>query len=287
MGIATIYAGPDFFTDPSDTVSGIQMSGFTTVVGSSLDVDWQGDLQWAGNTLVSNGQWVGDPALLQNWPQLKGPGCSVQTFMLGLGTPQVDDFSYIAPLLASYPNALATNIVALKQLLPALDGFDLSDAFMKSDSGMIDFCNLAVANGLQISFNPASATTASSTLQYWQNVWSQWQSGNPGIAATVNLGDFAGIDPALYAQWWNKLPGANWVCCIPYINEQLPQPAGRCPGSYSGMLATMNQQKPIAGGAMYLYDDFVNSPPPYPHCQCGEGSPCYLPDYAAAIAAAP
>jgi len=285
MGTTTLYAGPDFFTDPSDTVDGIQASGFTTVVAGSLDIDGQGDLLWAGAPLVSGGEWAGDPAMLQNWPLLKGAGCSIETFMLGVGTPQSDDFSIVQSLSGSAAGALAVNIAALAQLLPALDGFDLSDAFMTSGAGMIAFCKLATANDLKISFNPASATTQTATIGYWQNVWSTWHHLNPGNVSVINLADFAGTDPQLYAQWAQALPNAAWVSCIPYISPALNQ--GRCPDSYTGMLGQMNDAHPLVGGAMYLYDDFVDSPPPWPHCQMQGGQPCYLPDYAAAITAAP
>lgn len=284
MGSVTLYAGADIFTDPLDNVPLVSGSGFSTLIVDALDVDGNGDFLWKNDTLVSNGAWVGDPTILQNWLQLKEAPSTIQTFRLGIGTQGTDDFSQIESLLSGGGGPLWSNIQALKTILPVLDGFDLSDWYMASAEGVVAFCKAAASCGFDISFNPCSGTTEQSAITYWQNVWSTWHNFSPGSFSPINLGDFAGTDPTLFTQWAAAIPGAAWIPSIPYLIPGTSQ--GRCPDSYTFMLGQMAASNPIAGGAMYFYDDFANSPPPWPHCQQKDGGNCQLTDYAAAIATA-
>ena len=275
-----IYSNNLFNLQPQDLWN-IQGSNFTTTTASVLAIWPDGSIYATTSTdidnvlpqaswtcIVSGGAWTGNLAVPDLTQMMGG---SMQNLIMGVGDAPnylVDSFANVWTYgdTIGGGNPIQQNLVALREAIPQIKGFELTDDYMTQPNGIWNFLAIASGVGFELlSINP------SSNPAYWQAGVSTFANVLTGINVGfwANPPDFAAI-----------FPGVPLGYNLPYMNGGYTPPQGRCPWSYTDNLANQG----LSIGSFQYYEDFVANPPPYPHCQ-GAGGPCQLQDYAAVLAA--
>jgi hypothetical protein len=258
-----IYGGGPFYTGGQAVIDDLKGSGFTTVVAWALHVSSTGDLIFNDPTIVSNGQYVGDPA----WPgllaQLKQGQTSVNRLLFSIGGWGVQDFPNIQSLIQSQgtgpTSILYKNFAALKAAIPTIDGIDLDDETLYDETTTVQFCQMLAELGYSVTFCPYTNTS------FWVDCLSQLNASNPGLVTGFNLQCYAGgasntpgpwID-AIAEQMGPDFPASTFVFPGLWCRNGNDCASGECPDGISERF-TAWKSSGIDGGFIWLYDDILH-----------------------------
>jgi hypothetical protein len=255
-----IYGGGPFYSGGTSVIDDLKGSGFTTVVAWALHVSPTGDLIFNDPTIVSGGQYVGDP----NWPglleNLKQGETSVNRLLFSIGGWGVGDFPNIQSLIQSQgtgpDSILYQNFQALKQAIPTIDGIDLDDESLYDTDTTVQFCQMLNTLGYEVTFCPYTNT------EFWVDCLSTLNSQTPGLVTGFNLQCYAGgagntpqtwID-AIAQTMGSGFPAASFVYPGLWCRNGDGCAEGDCPGDITNQFAGWKSSG-IQGGFIWLYDD--------------------------------
>ena len=303
MSLTTlIYGGGPFYSCGAPVINDLKQSGFTTVVAWAVHVHTNGDLIFNSPTIVSDGQYVGDPT----WPgllaDLKEGATSVNRVLVSIGGWDTQDFPNIKSLLfpkpGDYPNnpqigpdtILYQNFQALKNAIPTIDGVDFDDETLYDQPTTVAFAQMLHGLGYQVTFCPY--TNPISNSSFWVDCLFQLNSTTPNLVTGFNLQCYAGGAVNNPKDWINaiqKKMGGDFdakgfvypgLWCIHTPPHEPKCSAGDCPVTITKQFQTWKSDG-IQGGFIWLYDDIVK-------CAisgvCGSGVSMSSAAYAAAIA---
>ena len=238
--------GNDFYTfTGSSAVSGLKNSGWNGLIMFAISVQPNGDITYSGNTLVTGGQYVGDPNWGANVASLKAPPTTVYRYEVCVGGWGDNSFGNIENLIASQGNGsgsiLYQNFQALKNACPGIDAINFDDEQTYDINSATSFGQMLNGLGYQVSLVPY--TQQSFWVQLKNNLGSgcdlvylqcyqggagndpgQWDSafGNgfrvmPGIESNnhsqTTFSQWAVNDHSTGGFYWPDVtwaPGANW-----------------------------------------------------------------------------
>ena len=259
---AAIYGGGPLYAGGTAVMDDLRGSGFTAVVAWTLHLSAAGELNFNDQRIVTGGRYVGDPA----WPaRLAGlkRGGSVNRLTFSVGSAGVGDFHQLQALIQSGGigpgSPLRRSFLALKQAIPAIDGFDLDDEDLLDPATTRAFSAMLGELGFGVSFCPYDQ------MDFWVDCLHDLEASAPGLVTGFNLQCYAGGA-------WNE-PQA-WISRIAkrmgdgFDAAGLVQPGlwsrhgdgcqdGDTPGQAAARFAAWRPQG-IRGGFIWLYDDILH-----------------------------
>ena len=193
-----VYVDTAFYPASAATQSAAVASGFNTMFIFAVNVNADGTLTWAGNTLVQNGTYVGNPNWGSSLAPIKAAGINFEV-VLGGWTNQ--SFTNIKNLIASQGTGtnsiLYKNFLALKNACgPVAIQYD--DELTYDVSSAVSFGFMVSSLGMKVTLCPYTNSG------YWASVLSQLGTN---IVSAVYLQCYdggAGNDPGA---WISALGG--------------------------------------------------------------------------------
>lgn len=288
---SAIFIGGPLYNGGSSVIQDLAGSGFTQVFGWS-GIDASGDIVYAGQTLVSQGQYVDTSGFAQEMVNLKTPPSSVVNLQFMLGGWDSQNFpsikALIFPTKADYPDnpqigpttVLYQNFDALKKALP-IDGINFDDETLYDQPTTVAFGQLLNSLGYQVTYNPYRNTS------FWVNCLEASEEIATGLVSGFYLQCYAGGSSNTPGPWikavQNKMgpdydaaalikPGL-WCANGPNCDQ------GQCPSSIESTFANWKSTG-ITTGWIWLWDD-INSCESSGGCN---GEPMDTAAYATAVA---
>jgi hypothetical protein len=249
-GYTGIFGGGPFYKNAANNITEIENSGFTEAIVWSVEVSSTGDLNFNGEfPLTSGGVYVGDqyyPNFAADMAQLKQGTVKRVTF--SIGSSNFGDWEDITALINAQgtgpTSILYKDFAALKAAIPALDAIDFDDENSFNSSTTISF---GVMLG-QLGYHAMPDAFDDST--YWTNVVSQINTQLPGTVDGVHLQAYAGGSGNNPCTGWNF----GTVPVFPGLWD-----LDDTPSQVQSIMTGWHNQCGIAGGFMWLYDDFVGN----------------------------
>lgn len=280
--MTAIYGGGPFYSGGPAVIADLKASGFTTIVAWALHVSATGDLIFNDPTIVSGGNYVGDPG----WPgllaELKQGQTSVNRLVFSIGGWGVGDFPNIQALIQSQGTGpgsiLYRNFAALKEAIPTLDAIDLDDETLYDEATTVAFSRMLGALGYNVTFCPYASP------DFWTGCLAEIESQSPGLVTGFNLQCYAGGSGNQPQQWIDAIasamppgfPASGFVYPGLWCRNGPGCASGTCP---AGVTAEFRDWQPsgIQGGFVWLYDDLQ---------KCEDSGVCSGPMGSAAYASA-
>jgi hypothetical protein len=249
-GFTGIFGGGPFYKNAAKNITEIENSGFTEAIVWSVEVNSVGDLNFNGEfPLTSGGVYIGDqtyPNFAADMATLKQGTVKRVTF--SIGSSNVGDWQDITALVKSQgtgpTSILYKDFQALKAAIPALDAIDFDDENSFNTPTTVAFGVMLGQLGYHV------APDAFDNSSYWTNVVSQINSQLPGTVDGVHLQAYAGGSGNNPCVGWNFGTVPVW----PGLWDQVDTPA-----QVQSIMTGWHSQCGIAGGFMWLYDDFVGT----------------------------
>ena len=245
-----IFGGGPFYKNAAANITEIKNSGFSEAVVWNIFVNSSGDLNFNDEFLLcSGGSYVGASThsdFAGNMAILKQGTVKRVTF--SIGSSDVGVFQNIRDLINSQGTGsgsiLYRNFHALKNAIPALDAIDFDDENCFDQSTMTQFAVMLGNLGYKVTLCPYNNSS------FWTNVASQVNSQRPGTIDGIHL--------QCYAGGGGNVPGGVWnfggVPVYPGLWDKNFSPSG-----VQSQMSTWQSQYGIAGGWIWIYDDFVGN----------------------------
>ncbi len=247
---AGIYGGGPFYKQRNTIVNELRNSGFTWVCVWTIHIEANGDLGFNGEfDLVKNGSYVGNSAY-PNFPgdmaQLKTAPTSIQWIECGLSGWGSGTFDAVRNLVNSEGtgpgSTLYENFKALRDAIPAIDAFSFDDESTYHEPSTTQFAIMLADLGFKVSICPYTQ------VSHWQAVVANTNNARPGTIEDVHLQCYAGGSGNNPCTWDNYF--ASEINVMPGVEDG---------GSIAGYMSNWNNQCGIAGGWIWLYDDFYGN----------------------------
>ncbi len=257
---ALIYGGGPFYSGGSTVIADLKASDFTSVVAWALHVNSNGDLIFNSPTIVTNGDYVGDPGWPAQLNDLKQGG-SVTQLLFSVGGWGVSDFPNIQKLIQTQgtgpDSILYKNFSALKQALP-VDAIDFDDETLYDQDTTVQFSQMLAELGYHVTFCPYT------NIDFWVNCLYALNSETPDLVTAFNLQCYAGgsynrnnLQPwidAIQDKMGSGFEAAGFINPGLWCRNGSGCVSGDCPDSVESQFAIYKSQG-IKGGFIWLYDD--------------------------------
>ncbi len=245
-----VYGGGPFYKNASANITEIKNSGFEEAIVWNIAVNNSGDLNFNGEFLLcSGGSYVGASThsdFAGNMAALKQG--SIKRLTFSVGSSNVGVFQAIQSLVNSQGTGsgsiLYRNFQALKSAVPSVDAIDFDDENCYDQSSMTKFAVMLGNLGYKVSLCPYQNNS------FWTGVCSQINSQRPGTVDLIHL--------QCYSGGAGNSPGASWNFGIVPVYPGLAS-ANYTPSGVQSQMTTYNNQSRIAGGWIWLYDQFVGN----------------------------
>ncbi|OQP62410.1 hypothetical protein A3860_29065 [Niastella vici] len=251
QGNSGIYAGGPVYKNRSYSISELKGSGYTCVVVWTIHIDASGNLNFnAEFPLVQNGAYIGAstyPNFASDIASLKSAPTSINRVEFCLSAWGSSTFANIKTLINAQGTGSAStlykNFQALKNTFPAVDAIGFDDESTYDVSSATAFAVMLGGLGFRVSLVPYTASS------FWTSVATNTNNQRAGTVDRVDLQCYsggAGNNPCnwnfgsipLYAGLWDAEKSTSQV---------------------QSQLTTWKNNCNIAGGFMWLYDDFDNT----------------------------
>jgi hypothetical protein len=258
--MTAIYGGGPFYSGGQPVIDDLKASGFTTIVAWALHVNAAGDLIYNDPTIVSGGQYVGDPG----WPgllaDLKQGETSVNRLLFSVGGWEAGDFPNIQALIQSQgtgpDSILYKNFAALKQAIPTIDAIDFDDESLYDQATTVAFSQMLYGLGYNVTFCPYTE------MQFWVECLQALNDETPGLVTGFNLQCYAGGGGNTPQPWIDAIaqvmgsgfPAASFVYPGLWCRNGDGCGSGSCPSDIASQFAGWKSSG-IEGGFIWLYDD--------------------------------
>jgi len=249
-GYTGIFGGGPFYKNAANNITEIENSGFTEAIVWSVEVKSNGDLNFNGEfPLTSGGVYIGDqthPDFAGNMALLKQGTVKRVTF--SIGSSNFGDWQDIKALVDSQgtgpDSILYQDFQALKTAIPSLDALDFDDENSFDTNSTVQFGVMLGNLGYHVLPDAFDNNT------YWENVVSQINAQLPGTVDGVHLQAYAGGAGNNPCVGWNF----GSVPVFPGLWDEFDTPS-----QVQSTMTGWHNQCGIAGGFMWLYDDFVGN----------------------------
>ena len=246
-GRSAIYGGGPFYSGGQAVMDTLRSSGFTTVVLWAIHVRADtGDLWLNDIRIISNGQYVGDPAWPARLATLKQAPTSVNRIEVSVGSAGPDDWGAIATLIARDGTGSGSVLYRNFQVLRTITG---ADAINDDDEQAYDlttttaFATMVIAQGYHFTFVPYTNVT------FWRNLKNNLGAAVDRVYLQAYAGG-AGNNPATWAQQLGMPvdPGL-------WSRHGTGCASGDTPASVESRMRGWVTSAGIQGGFLWLYDD--------------------------------
>jgi len=245
-----IFGGGPFYINATNNINEIKNSGFTEAIVWNIEVKSNGDLNFNGEfPLASNGTYIGaqtHPDFASNMAALKTG--TIKRITFSIGSSNVGDWQDVKALVAAQgtgsSSILFRNFQALKAAIPSVDALDFDDENSYDQASTVQFAVMLGNLGYRVALDPF--TNAS----YWTSVASAVNGQLPGTVDSVHLQAYAGGSGNNPCAGWNF----GSTAMVPGLWDRDDTPA-----QVQSIMTSWHNQCGIAGGFMWLYDDFVAS----------------------------
>jgi hypothetical protein len=251
LGNSGIYAGGPVYKNRSYSISELKGSGFTCVVVWTIHIDASGNLNFnAEFPLVQNGSYIGAstyPNFASDIASLKTAPTSINRVEFCLSAWGSSTFANIRDLINAQGTGPASilyrNFQAIKNAFPTVDAIGFDDESTYDVSSATAFAVMLGGLGFKVTLVPYTAAS------FWTGVATNTNNQRPGTVDKIDLQCYsggAGNNPCswnfgsipLYAGLWD---------------------AEKTTSQVQSQLTTWKNSCHIAGGFMWLYDDFDNT----------------------------
>ena len=245
-----IYGGGPFYKNAAANIVEVKNSGFTEAIVWNIAVSTSGDLNFNYEFLLcSGGSYVGNSThsdFPANMAALKQGTVNRVTFSVGSSNTGV--FQAIQSLVNSQGTGPASilykDFQALKAAVPSVDAIDFDDENCYDQSSMVKFAVMLGNLGYKVSLCPYANSS------FWTSVASQVNGQRPGTIDRVHL--------QCYAGGGGNSPNSTWNFGSVPVEPGLAD-SDFTPSGVQSQMTTWKSQYGIAGGWMWLYDDFVGN----------------------------
>jgi len=245
-----IFGGGPFYNNAANNINEIKNSGFTEAVVWNIEVKGNGDLNFNGEfPLCSGGAYIGDqthPDFASNMAALKTG--TIKRITFSIGSSNVGDWQDVKALVDAQgtgsSSILYRNFQALKAAIPSVDALDFDDENSYDQSSTVQFAVMLGNLGYHVALDPYT------NAGYWTSVASSVNVQLPGTVDSVHLQAYAGGAGNNPCSGWNF----GSVPVFPGLWDQ-----NDTPSQVQAIMSGWHAQCGIAGGFMWLYDDFVGN----------------------------
>ena len=245
-----VYGGGPFYKSAAAHITEIKNSGFEEAIVWNVAVSTNGDLNFNGEfPLCSGGAYTGASThsdFAGNMAALKQGTIKRLTF--SVGSSNVGVFQAIQSLVNSQGTGsgsiLYKNFQALKNAIPGVDAIDFDDENCYDQSSMTKFAVMLGNLGYRVSLCPYQNNG------FWTGVCSQINAQRPGTVDRIHL--------QCYSGGAGNSPGASWNFGVVPVYPGLIN-SSYTPSGVQSKMAAFKSSNRIAGGWMWLYDQFVGN----------------------------
>lgn len=246
----SVYANNDNLWDH---IKSLRSSGFTALLPWCIHVNGDnGDLVYDAPSLISNGQYVGDPLWPSELAAIKLLNSTVEQMFISVGSGGVSDFTSIQSLIQAHgtgpDSILYQNFAAIKKTFPMIDGVDLDDEDLYDTDTIVQFTAMLGKIGFKVSWCIYAGS------DFWINCLQQVESTSPGTVVQFNLQCYAGGTGNNPVDWQNAIYGAGLSTPVYPGLWNLQSNEDQVQDLFSQWKA-----QGIQGGFMWYLDDIVNS----------------------------
>lgn len=246
-GRSAIYGGGPFYSGGQAVMDTLRSSGFTTVVLWAIHVRADtGDLWLNDIRIVSDGQYVGDPAWPARLATLRQAPTSVNRIEVSVGSAGPDDWGAIATLIDREGTGSGSVLYRNFQVLRTITGADAindDDEQAYNLSATTAFANMVIGQGYRFTFVPYTNVT------FWRNLKNNLGAAVDRVYLQVYAGG-AGNNPATWAQQLGMPvdPGL-------WSRHGSGCASGDTPAAVESRMRGWVTSAGIQGGFLWLYDD--------------------------------
>lgn len=253
--ISAVYAGGPVYLQRDYAIDELKNSGFSHLIIWTIHIEEDGSLGFNGEfPLVRDGEYIGGqthPMFQQDVAQLKQDNSSIQRLEFGLSAAGSGTYANVRSLLACSEahcgtgpqSVLYRNFKALRDAFPDVDALNNDDESTYDLASAVPF-HIMLAD---IGFN--TAIVPYTVRSFWQAFVSEVNSARPGSVDLTYLQGYAGGSGNNPCSWDLGIP------VIPGLWSRYDTPA-----QVEAQMRSWKNNCDIAGGFMWLYDDFDNSP---------------------------
>lgn len=269
MNIAAYGEGILYPPNLAANMQAIQNAGWTSIMVSLFQVSTTGDISINGNTIITNGQYIGP----SDWPSqlatLKASG-TIKTLLATFGGWD-SAFQNIQDIYNKNNTFKGTQLEAnskvFRKTFPAFDLIDMDVEYPNgqppnAQAAFIAFCEMWIESGFNITFCPYE------DISFWVNSLAAIENKYPGAVKWWNLQCYAGgagNDPATWAQAITaKLPKFNTDGYIlasdwsRFWNSKYKVWEGDCPTAVQSLLSQFKGESCVGGGFIWTLDQIIN-----------------------------
>ena len=196
---AGVFGGGPFYHDADTVLPRMKTSGFNTVILWTIHVELNGDLILNDVPLVSNGEWIADPAWPAKVENLKVAPSTVTRVEIGVGSYGVPDFERIRTIIQEQgtgpDSILYQNFAVLKEQMPSVDAINFDDESAYDVEPTVQFSLMLGDLGYKISLVPYQSSN------FWVELYETVNTQVPGLIDRVMLQVYAGGANNQPAQW--------------------------------------------------------------------------------------
>ncbi len=252
---SAIYAGGPVYYGRDYAIDELRNSGFETVIVWTIHVEANGDLGFNGEfPLVRNGVYVGNESY-PNFPgdvaRLKVAPTSIKRVEFGLSAAGSGTFDAVRTFYETEGfgpgTTLYRNFAALRDAIPGIDALNNDDESTYHAPSAVAFTKMLAELGFRNAIVPYTNSS------FWRTLVSEVNAAYPGNIDRNYLQCYAG--------------GAFNDPCSPTWNFGIPMYPGlwggngrQSPADVENRMNAWQDECGIAGGFMWIYDDFDNSP---------------------------
>lgn len=194
--------GNDFYQfTGSSSVSNLQSSGWTTLILFALSVQPNGDITYGGQTLVTGGQYVGDPNWAANIFALKTAPTTVYRYEVCVGGWGDGSFANIENLVNSQGtgpgSVLYENFLALRNAVTGIDAINDDDEETYDLNSSTAFGEMLGGMGFKFTFAPYTN----------QGFWVNLKNNLGSICDVIYLQCYSGGEGNDPASWESAFGG--------------------------------------------------------------------------------
>jgi hypothetical protein len=251
FGNSGIYAGGPVYKNRSYSISELKGSGYTCVVVWTIHIDASGNLNFnAEFPLVQNGSYIGAstyPNFASDIASLKTAPTTINRVEFCLSAWGASTFANIRDLINAQgtgpTSILYRNFQAIKNTFPTVDAIGFDDESTYDVSSATAFAVMLGGLGFKVTLVPYTAAS------FWTGVATNTNNQRPGTVDKIDLQCYSG-------------GAGNNPCSWNFGN--IPLYAGlwdaeKTTSQVQSQLTTWKNSCNIAGGFMWLYDDFDNT----------------------------